>query len=143
MKWKKFNAAVIDEFRRKGGKVARFGGLPLIVLQTVSATSSQRLDVPLIPVFDERSMFVFATNAGSQQDPDWVENLLCQSEISVEYETNQTLQQFNNAADGGHLSALRAPRTYRLDENGIGRRRHVAQVRGLPGPDATLRDDDQ
>ena len=86
MKWKKFNAAVIDEFRRKGGKVARFGGLPLIVLQTVSATSSQRLDVPLIPVFDERSMFVFATNAGSQQDPDWVENLRCQPEISVEYE---------------------------------------------------------
>lgn len=95
MQWKKFNAAVIDEFRREGGKVARFGDLPLIILRTVSAISGQRLDVPLIPVFYEQLMFVFATNAGSQQDPGWVENLRSQPQITAEYE--QSIVQANIA----------------------------------------------
>ncbi len=91
MKWKKFNEAVIDEFRREGGKVARFGDLPLVVLQTISAVSKQRLDVPLIPVFSQASMFVFATNAGSQRDPDWVANLRYQPQVMIEHNGSVTL----------------------------------------------------
>lgn len=85
MEWSRLNPAVIDEFRSSGGKVAMFGDLPVVVLNTRGARTGKMLDVPLITVIDDDQMFLFASNAGSSRQPAWVYNVRAHPEITVEY----------------------------------------------------------
>ena len=82
--WVSFNAEIVDEFRANGGRVERFGGLPVVILHTIGAVTGQVRLTPLIPVFDGDDMFVFATAAGAPKDPAWVANLLAHPQIIVE-----------------------------------------------------------
>jgi deazaflavin-dependent oxidoreductase (nitroreductase family) len=82
--WATFNAAIIEEFRANDGVVARFGGLPMIVLHTVGARSGEPRPTPLIPVFEGDDMFVFATAGGAPTDPAWCANLRAHPRIAVE-----------------------------------------------------------
>jgi deazaflavin-dependent oxidoreductase (nitroreductase family) len=79
-----FNREIVEEFRAHGGRVARFGGLPVVVLHAVGARSGEVRLTPLIPVFDGDDMFVFATAAGAPTDPAWCRNLLAHPRITVE-----------------------------------------------------------
>ncbi len=79
-----FNREIVEEFRANGGRVARFGDLPVIVLHTIGARSGEVRLTPLIPVFDGDDMFVFATAAGAPTDPAWCLNLLAHPRITVE-----------------------------------------------------------
>lgn len=85
MEWNKLNPAVIEEFRQSAGKVAMFGDLPVVILNTRGAKSGGQLDVPLITVIDDDEMFLFASNAGSSRTPAWVFNVRAYPEITVEY----------------------------------------------------------
>jgi hypothetical protein len=50
--WATFNTAVIAEFRANGGEVARFGGLPVVIVHTIGAQSGKVREIPSIPVFE-------------------------------------------------------------------------------------------
>jgi len=82
--WVSFNAEIVEEFRANGGRVARFGDLPVIILHTIGAVSGEVRLTPLIPVFDGDDMFVFATAAGGPKDPAWCANLLAHPRITIE-----------------------------------------------------------
>jgi deazaflavin-dependent oxidoreductase (nitroreductase family) len=87
--WKTFNPEVIAEFRANGGKVARFGGLPMVILHTIGARSRKVREVPLIVVLDCDETLIFGTAAGSTKHPDWYFNLRANPRISVEYGDEQ------------------------------------------------------
>ena len=82
--WVAFNSEIVEEFRASGGRVARFGDLPVIILHTVGAVTGAVRLTPLIPVFDGDDMFVFATAAGARKNPAWCANLLAHPRITIE-----------------------------------------------------------
>jgi deazaflavin-dependent oxidoreductase (nitroreductase family) len=85
--WDTFNADVVAEFRANGGAVARFGGLPVVIVHTIGARSGNVRDVPLIPVFLDDQMLLFGTAAGSPTHPAWYFNLRAHPRVTVEYGT--------------------------------------------------------
>jgi deazaflavin-dependent oxidoreductase (nitroreductase family) len=87
--WKPLNAEVLSEFRTNGGKVARFGDLPVVILHTIGAKSGTVREVPLIVVFDEDEMLLYGTKAGSPTHPDWYFNLRAHPRIAVEFGTER------------------------------------------------------
>ena len=88
MDWKSLNGRVIDEFRANGGIVKQFGGLPMVVLNTIGAKSGKVLEVPLITVIEEDgTMLLFGSNAGSPKHPVWLYNLRANPTITVEFGT--------------------------------------------------------
>lgn len=89
MEWKKLNAEVIAEFRQNGGRVARFGDLPVVILHTIDARSGQVREIPLIVVFDDGRMLIFATAAGASAHPQWYEDLKAHPRIDVELGTER------------------------------------------------------
>ena len=85
--WATLNAAVIDEFRTYGGRVERFGDLPVVIVHAIGARTGEVRETPLIPVFADEEMLLFGTAAGSQSDPAWCHNLRAHPRVSVEYGT--------------------------------------------------------
>lgn len=81
--WSDFNAAVIEEFRTNGGRVERFGDLPLVVVHT--RRDDHIRPVPLIPVFENGDTHLFATNAGSPDHPTWSHDLVARPDVDVEH----------------------------------------------------------
>ncbi len=70
--WKRFNAALIDEFRSNGGEVTGpFAGMPLLLLTTTGAKSGKSRVNPLVYGFDDDDVFVIASNKGALAHPDW------------------------------------------------------------------------
>ena len=82
--WVTYNTEIVEEFRANGGRVERFGGLPVIILHTIGAVTGEVRLTPLIPIFDGDAMFVFATAAGAPKDPARVANLRAHQRITVE-----------------------------------------------------------
>jgi deazaflavin-dependent oxidoreductase (nitroreductase family) len=80
-----WNAKVIDEFRASGGHLAGdFEGAPLLLLHTLGAkTSAERVN-PVMYLDDASRLFVFASKAGSDANPDWYYNLLANPEVTIE-----------------------------------------------------------
>jgi deazaflavin-dependent oxidoreductase (nitroreductase family) len=82
--WKTFNPEVIEEFRANAGHVARFGGLPVVILHTIGARTGRVREIPLITILDGDEKLLFATAAGSPTNPDWYFNLKAHPRIEVE-----------------------------------------------------------
>jgi deazaflavin-dependent oxidoreductase (nitroreductase family) len=82
-----WNAAIIEEFRRTGGKAEQFGDAPLVILHTIGARSGQVREIPLVALVQGEAMTVFASKAGATTHPDWYFNLKANPEIEVEYGT--------------------------------------------------------
>ncbi len=82
--WATFNREIIEEFRANDGRVARFGGLPVIIVHTIGARTGSPRPTPLIPVFEGDDMFVFGTAAGAPKDPAWCANLRAHPRVTVE-----------------------------------------------------------
>ena len=87
MDWKILNRNVIEEFRINSGRVAQFGDLPVVILNTIGAKTGNLLEVPLITVIDDGHMYVFGTNAGAKKQPVWIYNLRANPVIDVEFKT--------------------------------------------------------
>lgn len=85
--WTSLNTEVIAEFRANGGKVARFGDMPVAVLHTIGAKSGELRETPLVVVLDGEEMLIFGTKAGATTHPDWYFNLKAHPRITVEYGT--------------------------------------------------------
>jgi deazaflavin-dependent oxidoreductase (nitroreductase family) len=84
-----FNAALIEEFRANGGKVGgRFEGRPVLLLTTTGAKSGRRITTPLVYLQDGDRRLIFASKAGSPNNPDWYHNLVANPTVTVEVGTD-------------------------------------------------------
>jgi deazaflavin-dependent oxidoreductase (nitroreductase family) len=85
-----WNATIIEEFRANEGKVGgRFEGAPVLLLGTTGArTHAQRLN-PMMYLSEEDRIFVFASKAGADTNPDWFHNLVADPSVSVELGTEK------------------------------------------------------
>ena len=82
-----WNTKVIAEFRANAGRVAQFGDSPLVILRTVGARTGDVREIPLVAMVDGDVMYVFASKAGAQTNPDWYHNLKSTPAITVEFGT--------------------------------------------------------
>ncbi len=116
--WDTFNAEVIAEFRANGGEVARFGGLPVVIVHTIGAQSGEVREIPLIPVFLDDRMLLFGTAAGSPTHPAWYFNLRAHPRVTLEYgaETFTADVVLLPAADAERLVSRQAESTPQLAE---------------------------
>src|SRR5271168_3057474 len=79
------NRQVISEFRATGGKAGGpFEGKPLVLVHHVGAKSGVERIAPLIPYLDGSRIFVFASKAGADTNPDWYHNLVANPHTVVE-----------------------------------------------------------
>lgn len=80
-----WNAKVIDEFRRGGGHVSGdFEGAPILLLHTRGAKSNAERVNPVMYLEEGGRLFVFASKAGSDSNPDWYYNLVANPGVTVE-----------------------------------------------------------
>jgi deazaflavin-dependent oxidoreductase (nitroreductase family) len=80
-----FNAAIIDEFRANGGKVAgQFEGAPMVLLHTIGARSGEERVNPLVYQADGDRIAIFGSKAGAPTHPAWYHNLLANPDVTVE-----------------------------------------------------------
>ena len=80
-----FNKQIIEEFRANNGKVASFGDMPMVILNTIGAKSGEVREIPLVALVDDDGMYVFASKGGAPSNPAWYHNLKANPEITVEY----------------------------------------------------------
>lgn len=80
-----WNTKVIEEFRANGGKVGgQFEGAPLLLLHTTGAKSGAERVSPMMYLKHDDRLFVFASKAGADTDPDWFRNLQMTPSVTVE-----------------------------------------------------------
>lgn len=79
------NRAVIEEFRKNGGKVAgSWEGRPLLLLTTIGAKSGERRTTPVMYLRDGDRLLVFASRGGAPTNPGWYHNLVAHPDVTVE-----------------------------------------------------------
>lgn len=80
-----FNASIIAEFRAHAGKVGgNFEGAPMLLLHTTGAKSKAERINPLMYLSHDDRLFVFASKAGADTNPDWFANIAVNPGVSVE-----------------------------------------------------------
>jgi len=80
-----FNTKIIEEFRANGGKVGGpFEGAPLVLLHTTGARSGAERVHPVMSLEHDGRVYVFASKAGADTNPDWYHNLLAHPDVTVE-----------------------------------------------------------
>ena len=80
-----WNLKVIEEFRANEGKVGgQFEGVPVLLLHTNGAKSGLERVNPMMYLKESGRVFVFASKAGADTDPDWYRNLEANSGVTVE-----------------------------------------------------------
>jgi deazaflavin-dependent oxidoreductase (nitroreductase family) len=85
-----FNAAVIDEFRARGGTVGgSLANTPLLLLGTTGAGSGLPRTTPLAYRREGDRLYVIASHGGAPTHPDWYFNLRADPVISVEVGTER------------------------------------------------------
>ena len=84
-----FNAAVIEEFRAKGGKAGgMFEGMPLLLLHNVGARSGREFVTPLVYLADGDRYVIFSSKGGAPVNPGWYHNLKAGPHVSIEVGTD-------------------------------------------------------
>ncbi len=82
------NQKVIDEFRATGGKAGgMFEGKPLVLVHHFGAKSGTERITPLVPYLADGRIFIFASKAGADTNPDWFHNLVAHPQTTVEFGT--------------------------------------------------------
>jgi deazaflavin-dependent oxidoreductase (nitroreductase family) len=80
-----WNAKIIEEFRANDGKVGgQFEGAPVLLLHTKGAKSGLERVNPMMYLREGERVFVFASKAGADSDPDWYRNLVANPDVTVE-----------------------------------------------------------
>jgi deazaflavin-dependent oxidoreductase (nitroreductase family) len=80
-----WNASVIEEFRANEGKVGgNFAGAPVLLLHTKGAKSGLERVNPMMYLDEDKRIFVFASKAGADTNPDWFANLVKTPGVTVE-----------------------------------------------------------
>lgn len=85
-----WNATIIEEFRANEGKVGGpFEGSPVLLLGTTGARTHAKRVNPMMYLIEEGRMFVFASKAGADTNPDWFHNLVADPAVIVEVGTDK------------------------------------------------------
>jgi deazaflavin-dependent oxidoreductase (nitroreductase family) len=101
-----FNAQIIDEFRRNGGRVGgMFEGMPLLLLHHTGAKSGQARVNPVAYLDDGDRYVIFASKAGAPTNPGWYHNLKADPNVSIEV-GGDTLDVVAGEAEGGERERL-------------------------------------
>jgi len=80
-----WNRTIIEEFRANEGKVGGpFEGAPVLLLHTKGAKSGLDRVNPMMYLKKGERVFVFASKAGADMDPDWFRNLVANPIVSAE-----------------------------------------------------------
>ena len=80
-----WNAKIISEFRANAGKVGgNFEGAPMLLLHTTGKRSGAERVNPMMYLELDGRIFVFASKAGADTNPDWYVNLIAQPKVSFE-----------------------------------------------------------
>jgi deazaflavin-dependent oxidoreductase (nitroreductase family) len=80
-----WNAQIIEEFRSNQGKVGgSFEGAPMLLLHTTGAKSGVERVNPMMYLEEGGRVFVFASKAGADTNPDWFRNLVANPSVSAE-----------------------------------------------------------
>jgi deazaflavin-dependent oxidoreductase (nitroreductase family) len=80
-----WNKRVIEQFRANDGRVGGdFEGAPLLLLHTHGAKTNEERVNPVMYLEYEGRLFVFASKAGADTNPDWYYNLVANPEVTVE-----------------------------------------------------------
>jgi deazaflavin-dependent oxidoreductase (nitroreductase family) len=80
-----WNATIIEEFRANDGKLGgQFEGAPMLLLTTTGAKTHEERVNPMMYLIDEGRLFVFASKAGADTNPDWFHNLVADPSVTVE-----------------------------------------------------------
>jgi deazaflavin-dependent oxidoreductase (nitroreductase family) len=80
-----WNAQIIEEFRSNNGAVGGpFEGAPVLLLHTLGAKSGQERINPMMYLEQDGRIFVFASKAGADTNPDWYHNLVANSAVTAE-----------------------------------------------------------
>jgi deazaflavin-dependent oxidoreductase (nitroreductase family) len=78
-----WNAGIIEEFRKTGGTVPRFGR-GLVLLHHIGAKSGVERVTPVAAFPDGDGWVVVASKAGAPENPAWYHNLLAHPDIDIE-----------------------------------------------------------
>lgn len=85
MSIQQFNDGIIEEFRRRAGKVGgAFEGANLLLLTTSGARTGLSRTNPLMYFDDDRRYLIVASYAGAPANPPWYYNLVAHPDVSVE-----------------------------------------------------------
>lgn len=85
-----WNASIIAEFREHDGKVGgNFEGAPLLLLHTKGRRTGEERVNPMMYLEHDGRLFVFASKAGADTDPDWFRNLVAQPDVTAEIGTEE------------------------------------------------------
>jgi deazaflavin-dependent oxidoreductase (nitroreductase family) len=80
-----WNSTIIEEFRANEGKVGGpFEGAPVLLLHTKGAKSGLDRVNPMMYLKEGERVFVFASKAGADTDPDWFRNLVTNPTVGAE-----------------------------------------------------------
>ena len=83
-----WNAQIIEEFRSNEGRVGgQFDGAPVLLLHTTGARSGIERVNPMMYLNDDGRVYVFASKAGADTNPDWFHNLVANPQVTVEIGT--------------------------------------------------------
>jgi deazaflavin-dependent oxidoreductase (nitroreductase family) len=81
-----FNQGIIEEFRANQGVVGGpFAGAPIVLLTTKGAKSGKTRINPLAALVEGERLYVFASKAGADTNPDWYYNLVADPAVGVEF----------------------------------------------------------
>ena len=84
------NRMIIEEFRANDGVVGgMFEGTPIVLLHTIGAKSGNERINPLAALDEDGRLFVFASYAGAERNPDWYFNALAHPDVTVEFGTER------------------------------------------------------
>jgi deazaflavin-dependent oxidoreductase (nitroreductase family) len=108
-----WNAGIIKEFRSNEGKVGGpFEGAPVLLLHTSGAKSSLERVNPMMYLNLDGRLYVFASKAGADSNPDWFHNLVAHPDVKVELGTEVFAANASVVAepDRSRIYALQAQR---------------------------------
>lgn len=81
---------IIEKFRANEGNVGGyFAGVPLLLLTTMGAKSSQQRIKPLAYLSEGGCIYIFAGNRGAPTNPNWYHNLVAHPDVTVEIGTEK------------------------------------------------------
>lgn len=82
--------AIIAEFRSHGGRVGGpFEGTPVLLLSTTGAKSGELRTTPVLYLRDGERWVIFASKAGSPENPSWYHNLVATPTAEIEVGTEK------------------------------------------------------
>jgi len=85
-----WNEGIIEEFHANEGKVGGpFEGSTLLLLHTNGAKSHAHRINPVVYLPLDDKIYVFASKAGADSNPDWFHNLVADPSVSVEIGTEK------------------------------------------------------